>query len=366
MLNRANEKWEIKKGYRMLRKITTISPLSSITGLSLILSGLLSAATIPNTPGLYVGVSNITETSARLSYLDNSTDEDGFKVYIYDNTDGVLDTSISPNPIIVPANDGASPYQYTNLTGLEPHTFYEVRITAFNEAGESEPTDPSSENGGRFRTIGTCIPEMPGSYVGVWNISESGARISFKDNSDNEDGFKAYVYEYNTNQLVNTVLIDAKSGTGDFQYGDISGLEANTIYQVKVSAYNGCGESETTNPSSIDNGQFRTTVTDCPTMPGAYVGVYNVTDTTARISFMDNSDNETGFKVYVYEYDSDALVTSFTLPAKSGVGTYQYGNITGLQPDTLYKVRVSAVNATCESPLTTPSSQTNGRFKTNP
>jgi len=350
----------------MFKKLTTLNRFSAITGVSLLLSGLLNAATIPNAPGPYVGVSNVTETSARISYLDNSSDEDGFKVYIYDNTDGVLDTSISPNPIIVPENDGISPYQYTNLTGLTPYTFYEVRVTAFNEAGESAPTNPSSENGGRFRTIGTCTPEMPDPYVGVWDITLDSARISFKDNADNEDGFKVYVYEDSTNTLVNTILVDAKSGVGGVQYATITGLTPNTVYKIKVSAYNDCGESPTTIPSSINNGQFKTTASSCPVMPGAYVGVYNVDSTSARISFMDNSDNETGFKIYVYDYNSNALVTTLTAAAKAGVGEYQYATITGLTPDTLYKVRVAALGDGCESPLTIPSSETNGRFRTTP
>ncbi len=343
-----------------------LTKLSSTIGLSLLLSNLLIAATIPNTPGEYVGVSNITENSARISYLDNSTDEDGFKVYIYDNTDGVLDASISPNPIIVPANDGPSPYQYTNLTGLDPETFYEVRVTAFNEAGESEPTDPSSEHGGRFRTTGSCIPEMPGLYVGVYNVTESSARISFKDNSDNEDGFKAYLYKYNTNQLVDTILIDAKEGVNDYQYATLSGLDANTLYKVEISAYNGCGESDTTTASSQTNGRIKTTQGECPAKPNEYVGVYNVTDTTARVSFLDNADNEDGFKVYLYDYNTNNLLDTQIVAPKAGVGRYQYTTLTNLTPNTLYKVGISAFNSSCESNQTQASSQTNGRFRTNP
>ncbi|MCK4440995.1 MAG: fibronectin type III domain-containing protein [Sulfurovaceae bacterium] len=336
-----------------------------ITGLSLLLTGTASAST-PAKPGPYVGVYDVTENSARISYLDNASNEDGFKVYIYNNTNGVLDSTISPNPIIVPKNDGGSLYQYTNLTGLTPHTFYEVRVSSFNSDGESTPTDPSSENGGRFNTVHTCNPEMPGEYVGVWNITTSGARISFKDNSDNEDGFKAYVYNYNTNALVDTILMSALAGKGGNQYTNITGLTPNTLYKVRVSAYNGCGESKKTTPSSATNGRFRTNPTICPVMPGKYVGVYNVTSNSARISFLDNSDNESGFKAYVYEYDTNLLVDTIIIPSASGVGKYRYSNITGLKPNTKYYVRVSAFNSNCESPKTNPSSEQNGRFKTNP
>jgi hypothetical protein len=336
-----------------------------ITGASLLLTGTATAA-IPNTPGPYIGVYAITDTSARISYLDNASDEDGFKVYIYDNTNGILDMTLSPNPIIVPKNDGGSQYQYTDLTNLIPNQFYEVRVTAFNSDGESNSTDPSSEKGGRLYTTDTCIPEMPGEYVGVWNITSSSARISFMDNSDDEDGFKAYVYNYNTDVLVDTILLDSVSGKGGYQYTDITGLDANTLYKVKISAHNGCGESKRTTPSSITNGRFRTKTNSCPIMPGEYVGVYNVTSTGARISFLDNSDNESGFKAYIYDYNTDVLIDTILIPAINGVGGHQYANITGLTPNTLYKVKVSAFNSSCESPTTTPSSLTNGRFRTQP
>jgi len=331
---------------------------------SVLSSSLLMATNVPNAPGSYVGVWNVTPTSARISILDNSSNEDGFKVYVYNNTNGVLDSSISPNPIIVPKNDSGSIYQYADILNLEPNQFYEVKVTAFNDAGESSATNPSSENGGRFTTQEVCTPEMPGEYVGVWNVTEYGARISFKDNSDNEDGFKVYVYKYGTNELVKTLDLDHTYQNGDYVYADIFCLEPNTLYQVKVTAYNSCGESKATTPSSENNGRFKTEAIQCPAKPNDYVGVYNVTENSARISFLDNAYNEDGFKVYVKNYATGEIVKTIDVPAKEGVGKYQYANITGLEPNTVYQVAVSAYNCECESEKTTASSETNGQFRT--
>ncbi len=319
---------------------------------------------LPTKPSENISVSNITDHTAKISFIDNATNEDGFKVYIC-NMDGTSDSSISPNPIIVPKNDSKIPYQSVTLTGLDLEKMYQLKITAFNQAGESPATCPSMLNGGTFMTGTPLVPEMPGEYVGVWNITESSARISFKDNSYNETGFKAYLYKYDTDELIDTLYLDAIKGTGEYQYGDYTNLEPDTLYKVRVSAYNCVGESELTTPSSLTNGRFRTDAT-CPAMPGEYVGVYNVTSTSARVSFLDNSDNEDGFNVYVYEYDSDTLIDKIQAEALEGVGDYQYANITNLTPDTLYKVRVSAYNRSCESEKTTPSSETNGRFRTEP
>ena len=331
---------------------------------SIFASSLLMATTVPNAPGDYVGVWNVTPTSARISIIDNSSNEDGFKVYIYNNTDGVLDTSLSPNPIIVPKNDDGSIYQYVDLTNLEPNEFYEVRVTAFNEAGESASTNPSSENGGRFTTQEVCTPEMPGEYVGVYNITTDGARISFKDNSDDEDGFKVYVYKYDTNELVKTIDLDQTAVVNGYVYTNIDGLEANTFYKVAVTAYNSCGESKATVASSETNGWFRTEQNPCPAMPNEYVGVYNVTEDSARISFLDNAFNEVGFRVYVTDYETGEYVKIINVPAKEGVGSYQYADITGLESDRVYLVAVSAYNCECESEKTSASSETNGQFRT--
>ncbi len=336
-------------------------------GLSTSPIGNSSSQEIPTKPSDDITVWNITDDSANISFIDNATDEDGFKVYIYDKSSGLLDSSIFPNPIIVPKNDTKIPFQNVNLTNLNPDTTYMLKITSFNQAGESTPTSPDIFNGGIFTAGSMFVPEMPGEYVGVWNITETGARISFKDNSYNEDGFKAYVYKYDSDELVDTLDIDAKTGKGDYQYANLIELESDTLYKVRVSAYNGCGESELTTPSSLTNGRFRTTKTvSCPQMPGEYVGVYKVTSTSARVSFLDNSDNEDGFRVYVYEYNTDKLIDTISVDAQSGVGEYQYANIENLTPDTLYKVRVSAYNNSCESQKTEPSSKTNGRFKTEP
>lgn len=336
-------------------------------GLSVLLTATLSAVTpIPTPPGPYVGVYQVTETTARISFADNSTNEDGFKVYIHDEND-VFDATITPNPILVPANNGGHLNQYTNLVDLTPNTLYKLRVTAYNGSGESASTIASSINNGRIRTSPPiCQPAMPGEYVGTYNITHNSARISFLDNSNNEDGFKVYVYNYDTNALVKTLTVDSLSGTGGFQYANITGLTPNTLYRVAVTAFSaGCGESAPTHASSITNGRFRTTNIACPLMPGGYVGTYDVNSTGARISFIDNSMNETGFKVYVYD-QANTLVNTLMLPSGSGIGSYQYANITGLNTNSFYQVKVSAFNDSCESNKTTPGSTTNGRFTTNP
>ena len=342
----------------MLKKVLKVSAIVSIAIAS-------ANAAVPAMPGEYVGVYNVTSDSARISFLDNSANEDGFKVYVKDSN-GNMVTSLSQNPILVPKNDSGSLYQYANITNLDANTLYLLSVTAYNADGESTPTTPSSVNNGRIHTnTSMCKPSMPGEYVGTYNVTDNSARISFMDNSDNEDSFTIKVYNYNTNQLVKTISVPAKDGTGSYQYANITNLNPNTIYKVKVNAESeACGASDATTPSSVNNGRFKTVNSTCPTKPSEYVGVYNVTNSGARISFIDNADNEDGFKAYVYNHATGELVKTVEIPAQTGVGKYQYANIESLCPDTIYEVKVSAFNSSCESDKTAPSSQNNGRFKT--
>ena len=60
---------------------------------------------------------------------------------------------------------------------------------------------------------------------------------------------------------------------------------------------------------------------------------------------MDNSDNETGFRIY----DSSNKLLADNIPSKEGSGEYQYQNVTGLECGTVYTFNVVAYNSAGES-----------------
>jgi len=86
--------------------------------------------------------------------------------------------------------------------------------------------------------------------------------------------------------------------------------------------------------------------TEIPLAP-TNAGVYNITEDSIRLSFLDNADNEKGFIVY------HQGVVIGTAPAKAGRERYQYINLIGLKPSSLYTVNIVAYNTQGESlPLT--------------
>ena len=83
-----------------------------------------------------------------LSWQDNSDDENGFRIYFKDATD-------EEGEFIKLAEVSANEVRYYHLTG--PEQTYEYYITAFNEYGESEPSNTASAK--------TRPYEPPISYV---------------------------------------------------------------------------------------------------------------------------------------------------------------------------------------------------------
>jgi len=199
------------------------------TLLIMIILSINAMATIAPKAPINAGAYKFTENSTRLSFMDMSDNEEGFRVY---HNGDIIGT--------VGAKDGNGTYQYITLRDLKKATLYTVNIVAYNNAGESTPLIKS------FRTISipkSNVPAQPGAYIGVWNETEDSVRISFMDNSDNEDGFR--VEDLDGNVLMDN--IPSKDSNGTYQHVTLSGLDEGKLYFIRVFAYN---ESGVSTPSS--------------------------------------------------------------------------------------------------------------------
>jgi len=184
---------------------------------------------IEPTAPIYAGAYDFSDRSVRLSFMDTSENEQGFRIYHEGKIVGR-----------VPAKEGSGQYLYIDLLDLEPSTLYRIKIVAFNTDGESDSLWKSFRTTSAINTQSN--PDAPygvGRYIGVWNISDKEVRIGFKDLSDNEQGFK--VEDINGEVLLNH--IPAKDTIGEFQYATLRGLEPNRLYQIYLVAYNEYGDS---------------------------------------------------------------------------------------------------------------------------
>jgi len=302
--------------------------ITQTTLLSMLLS-ISAIADVPSAP-INAGAYGFTHNSARLSFLDTDNNETGFKIYQFAPTDaGVIAT--------VDAKEGNNSYQYVTLTGLNPSQLYGVNIVAYNADGESAVLTKW------FRTIAPPPTPAQPTNVGAYNQTEHSVRISFMDNADNETGFR--IDDRNGTTLATLPASSPKSSTGEYQYKTVTGLKTCTLYTTNIVAFNANGDSEATEKSFMTTGCMAPEET--PLAPSA-VGVYNITDTSARVSFMDNSNNEAlidGFIIYNNEDNS----TMATLPRDRYDHEYQYANLTELLPDTLYTIRVVSRNSAGEA-----------------
>lgn len=85
--------------------------------------------------------------------------------------------------------------------------------------------------------IADTVPVAP-INIGAYNFTATTARLSFKDLSDNEDGFRVY---HNGNMIAQ---VDAKEGIGAYHYVNLTALESCKLYTIELVAYNSSGESK--------------------------------------------------------------------------------------------------------------------------
>lgn len=163
----------------------------------------------------------ITSSQVLLRWTDTSNNESGFKVEWKIGQDGTWNifTWLSPN---------VTAYTVSNLN---PYTKYYFRVRSYSSTGNADSL--SSEI-----LVSTAIPPAP-SGVAVVALSSSQAKISWKDNSDSEEGFR--IMRKPANSYYFEPL--GEVGKNITTYSD-SNLKAGMRYYYKVVSYNATGSSE--------------------------------------------------------------------------------------------------------------------------
>ena len=175
-------------------------------------------------------------------------------------------------------------------------------------------------------------PPNPPSNLTATAVSSSQINLAWTDNSTDETGFKI---ERCQNAGCSNFAQIAQVGANVTTYSD-SGLTASTTYSYRVRATNAGGDSAYSNTASATT-QAAQTVPAAPS---------NLTATTVSISqinlsWTDNSNNETGFKI---ERCQGGSCTNFAQIAQVGANVSTFNN-TGLARNTRYRYRVRAFNA---------------------
>ncbi len=235
-------------------------------------------------------------TSARVSWVDNSDDEEGFQVWVQRLGEAfALGQSV-----------GADQESY-EVDDLEPgfHFFWVTSHIGSDRSWRTSFVDavlPGAE------------PAAPSDLrvTPILNV----AILTWTDNSDDEAGFEVQVLREGKLWLRDEVLAER-------EFGIVIGLEAGVRYVFRVSAYSGGGSSWSENaavewpeqegPAAPTN--LRATVTD---------------GTSVRLTWTDNSDDEVGFLVsanvsgWSGAFAVDADTESLEIPALARGGRYRF------------------------------------------
>lgn len=257
---------------------------------------------------------NLTATPASVSQVnlvwkDNSLIEDNYK--IERSADATAWT-----PLATLASNTTS---YTDGS-LTANTTYYYRVYASNGFG----------NSGYSNSAGALIPATaPVAPADLTATAKSISQIdlAWTDNSNNEAGF---LIEQSPDGTTWSTLVTAAENATGYSH---TGLSTKTTYFYRVRAQNTYGNSAFT--SSVNS----TTLDIPPVAPGSLTATA-FSENQINLSWTDNSNNETGFKI---ERSADGG-TSWAVLATVASDVTAYSN-TGLHASLTYHYRIVAINS---------------------
>ena len=135
---------------------------------------------------------------------------------------------------------------------------------------------------------GVPVPASPSGLTAV-GTSSTQISLNWSDNAANEDGFK--IYSLTGYPYQRTIIASVGANTTN---NVVDGLLPNTDYRFEVLAYNSIGESL---PADSAAGRTQASGVSPPATPGNVEAAPWSKD-TVRVSWEDNSADETQFRIY--------------------------------------------------------------------
>ena len=266
-------------------------------------------------------------TTISLAWQDMSDNEEEFRIYR-----GTSSSTV--NSLVATLGSGATGH---NDSGLSPDTTYYYKVTAFNSAGESPPsnvadaTTPAPPGDVPAKPTLLSVTPQTSGMIGLW----------WKYYNAN-DGFN--IYRGTSATSINSKVGTMGEGFMDVLFSD-SGLTPNTTYYYQITAFNNFGESPRSDPMSA------TTYVSGYEAPSDLTALA-ISETAIRLTWQDHSTVEDGFIIYegdIIRVEADRV--------GQNVLTY---TATGLTPGTTYtySVRAHIGGRTWVSPYTNTASAT--------
>lgn len=220
----------------------------------------------------------------------------------------------STGPFAVVANIATAATSYSDI-GLSTSTAYYYRVSASNLVGESIPSAIVNASTSAYPpSAPTSLSATPANYAQI--------DLTWTDTSSDETGFR--VERSSSSSGPFSLLATLSQNTNSYSDTSVSG--SSTFY-YRVLAY-----SSSSGNSSYSNTTNATTPSSPPSAPSGLAATA-ISSSQINLSWTDNSNNETGFRIergtsssgpFVLINTTSANATSFSDSGLSGSTTYYY------------------------------------------
>jgi hypothetical protein len=272
-----------------------------------------------------VSGSGVIEKMSDLDYFTFNTGAGNISLTVsvpsgYNTLDAKLEL-LDANGNVVATADPSDSFNATINYTASAGTYYLVVAshgTSANATGTNYGQDVGSYTlGGTIIPTGVSAPAAP-SNLTASAASTSQINLSWTDNSNNEDGFK--IERLNSDGTWSQV---ATVGANVTTWSD-TGLTAGTTYTYRVRAYNASGGDSAYSNTASTTTNTGATVPAAPS--GLAAAVKSKPSLRVNLTWLDNSTNETGFKI---ERSTDGGVTwSLLATVGANVTSYSDTNVT--------------------------------------
>jgi hypothetical protein len=266
----------------------------------------------------------VSGTEIQLTWADNSSNEDSFRVEqsINGTFQQIQTTAVNATTV--------------RITGLTAGTAYTFRVRAANTAGFSAYSNSASAttNAPPPPPPPPVVPAAPGSLTAL-AVSGTEIQLTWKDMSNNEDSFRV-------EQSINGAFQQVQTTAANATAARITGLTAGTSYTFRVRAANAAGFSTYSNTASAKTTAPPPPPPPTPVAPGNLTA-QAVSGTEIQLTWADNSNNENSFRI---EQSINGTFKQVQTTAANATTV----RITGLTAGTSYTFRVRAANFAGYSP----------------
>ena len=302
----------------------------------------------PNVPVMVLKVATVEETSGTSCDIGSSSLGTAKEISCSIKNTGDVDLMLtgSPNKVAVSGTDAAeftvtqpdSPITAGNAEDFKI-TFLPTSVTAKKctlTIANNTATNPFT-----LDVTASCSSIAAPSALTATLSGSTTIHLTWTDNSDNETGFKVQ------RSLDQVTWTDAHTADANVTSWDDTGLALNTTYYYHVGSFN----STETTPAWSEVASAKTT--DQPPAAPTGLTATMVSSSKIHLSWTDNSDCESGFKV---EQSTDNLNWT-VLPTLVAANTTTYDD-TGLTPNATYYYMVMSTNINGDSAPSSSASAT--------